>query len=158
MRRRFIPDETGFTYYRLFTSYFIDGRVFFRTFTFYIVFYDLFLNWFLGPDHLIFVGVGRGVGNFFWVWIFFFSALLFAGILFHQNKSLQGFFLFLARRAWDRAPYSWNMVNLFSYVSTHRGDVIYLETVRWPVNCFVLLDREQRSIWYFLASLEAQEN
>ena len=158
MRRRFIPDETGFTYYRLFTSYFIDGRVFFRTFTFYIVFYDLFLNWFLGTDHLIFVGVGRGVGNFFWVWIFFFSALLFAGILFHQNKSLQGFFLFLARRAWDRAPYSWNMVNLFSYVSTHRGDVIYLETVRWPVNCFVLLDREQRSIWYFLASLEAQEN
>ena len=90
MRRRFIPDETGFTYYRLFTSYFIDGRVFFRTFTFYIVFDDLFLNWFLGTDHLIFVGVGRGVGNFFWVWIFFFSALLFAGILFHQNKSLHG--------------------------------------------------------------------
>ena len=55
-----------------------------------------------------------------------------------------------AKRAWDRAPYSWNMVNLFSlgchvtdrayvrtrlqivraHVSTHRGDVIYLEAVR----------------------------
>ena len=113
-----------------------------------------------------------------------------------------------AKRAWDRAPYPWNMVNLFSFgchvidrayvrtyvnrlygwgrgdyqkegrgvscvswqvhifnrrtltiwsidscpnriatdqypmtisrahVSTHRGDVIYLEAVCWPVNCF----------------------
>ena len=35
--------ETGFTLF--FTSYFIDGRVFFRIFTFYIVFDDLFVNW-----------------------------------------------------------------------------------------------------------------
>ena len=53
---------------------------------------------------------------------------------------------------------NWQLSKQDSHVSTHRGDVIYLETVRWPVNCFVLLDREQRSIWYFLASLEAQEN
>ena len=40
-------------------------------------------------------------------------------------------------------------------MSTHQGDVIYLEAVRWPV---VLLDRDQCSISYFLASLRAQEN
>ena len=39
------------------------------------------------------------------------------------------------------------------HVSTHRGDVIYLEAVRWPV---VLLDRDQCSISYFLASLRTQ--
>ena len=42
-----------------------------------------------------------------------------------------------------------------AHVSTHRGDVIYLEAVRWPV---VLLDRNQCSISYFLASLRALEN
>ena len=42
-----------------------------------------------------------------------------------------------------------------AHVSTHQGDVIYLEAVRWPV---VLLDRDQCSISYFLASLRAQEN
>ena len=26
-----------------------------------------------------------------------------------------------------------------SHMSTHRGDVIYLEAVRWPVNCFTRL-------------------
>ena len=41
-----ILDETGFTRKRFFTSYFIDGRVFLRMFTFYIVLDDLFLNWF----------------------------------------------------------------------------------------------------------------
>ena len=42
-----------------------------------------------------------------------------------------------------------------AHVSTHRGDVIYLEVVRWPV---VLLDRDLCSISYFLPSLRAQEN
>ena len=42
-----------------------------------------------------------------------------------------------------------------AHVSTHQGDVIYLKAVRWPV---VLLDRDQCSISYFLASLRAQEN
>ena len=41
-----ILHETGFTHERFFTSYFINHRVFFRIFTFYIVFDDLFLNWF----------------------------------------------------------------------------------------------------------------
>ena len=43
MRKRLILHETGFTLF--FISYFIDGRVFFRMFTSYIVFDDLFLNW-----------------------------------------------------------------------------------------------------------------
>ena len=42
--RWLILDKTGFTRWRFFTSYFIDGRVFFRIFTFYIVLNDLFLN------------------------------------------------------------------------------------------------------------------
>ena len=41
-----------------------------------------------------------------------------------------------------------------AHVSTHRGDVIYLEAVRWPENCLkYMLDRNQCSISYFLASL-----
>ena len=40
-----------------------------------------------------------------------------------------------------------------AHMSTHRGDVIYLEAVRWPV---VLLDRDQCSISYFLASLRTE--
>ena len=42
-----------------------------------------------------------------------------------------------------------------AHVSTHQGDVIYFEAVRGPV---VLLDRDQCSISYFVASLRAQEN
>ena len=41
-------------------------------------------------------------------------------------------------------------------VSTHRGDVTYLEAVRYQL--IVLVDRDQCSISYFLASLGAQEN
>jgi len=44
MRRWLILDETGFTHQRFFTSHLIDGRVFFRIFTFYIIFDNLFLN------------------------------------------------------------------------------------------------------------------
>ena len=40
-------------------------------------------------------------------------------------------------------------------MSTHQGDVIYFEAVRGPV---VLLDRDQCSVLYFVASLRAQEN
>ena len=40
MRRRLILYETGFPLQTFFTSYFIDGRVFLRIFTFYIVFDD----------------------------------------------------------------------------------------------------------------------
>ena len=36
--------ETGFPRLKFFNPYFIEGRVFFRIFTFYIVFDDLFLN------------------------------------------------------------------------------------------------------------------
>ena len=36
------------------------------------------------------------------------------------------------RIATDQYP----MTISWAHVSTHRGDVIYLETVRWPVNCF----------------------
>ena len=43
MRRRLMLHETGFTLF--FNSYFIDGWVFFRIFTFYILFDDLFPNW-----------------------------------------------------------------------------------------------------------------
>ena len=42
MWRRFILYETGFPRLKVFTSYFIDGRVFFRIFTFYISFDDLY--------------------------------------------------------------------------------------------------------------------
>ena len=38
-------------------------------------------------------------------------------------------------------------------VSTHRGDVIYLEAVQ----LIVLVDRDQCSISYFLASLRAHQ-
>ena len=37
--------ETGFPRLKFFSPYFIDGRVFFRVFTFDIVFDDLSLNW-----------------------------------------------------------------------------------------------------------------
>ena len=47
----------------------------------------------------------------------------------------------------------YHMTISWAHVSTHRGDVIYLEAVRWPV---VLLDRDQCSMSYFLASLRAQ--
>ena len=40
-----------------------------------------------------------------------------------------------------------------AHLSTHWGDVIYFEAVRWQVNCFT-----RCSISYFLASLGAQEN
>ena len=36
MRRRLILYKIGFTRQRFFTSYFIDGRVFFRIFTFFV--------------------------------------------------------------------------------------------------------------------------
>ena len=42
MWRRLILHETGFPRLKFFTSYFIDGRVFFRIFAFYIVFDDLY--------------------------------------------------------------------------------------------------------------------
>ena len=43
-----------------------------------------------------------------------------------------------------------------AHVSTHWGDVIYLEAVRWPVNCFT----RSRTMFnlILLASLGAQEN
>ena len=43
-----------------------------------------------------------------------------------------------------------------AHLSTHWGDVIYLEAVRWPVNCFTT----SRTIFnlILLASLGAQEN
>ena len=40
MKRRLILHEKLFPRYKFFTSYLIDGRVFFRIFTFYIVFDD----------------------------------------------------------------------------------------------------------------------
>ena len=40
MRRRLILDKTGFTRYRFFTSFYIEGRVFFRTFTPFAVHYE----------------------------------------------------------------------------------------------------------------------
>ena len=45
MRRRFYTEQDWLPK-RFYTSYLIDGREFFRIFTFYIVFDDLFLNWF----------------------------------------------------------------------------------------------------------------
>ena len=48
------------------------------------------------------------------------------------------------------------MTILRAHASTHRGEVIYLEAVRWPVNCFTR--SRHPSISYFLASLGAQEN
>ena len=42
MWRRLILHETGFPRVKFFTSYFIDGRVFFRIFAFYMVFDDLY--------------------------------------------------------------------------------------------------------------------
>ena len=42
MWRRLILHETGFPRLKFSTSYFIDGRVFFRIFAFYIVFDDLY--------------------------------------------------------------------------------------------------------------------
>ena len=44
MRRQLIVHETGYPRLEFFTSYFIDGRVFFRIFAFYSVLDDLFLN------------------------------------------------------------------------------------------------------------------
>ena len=44
MRRRLILPKTGFPRQKFFTSYFIDGRLVFRIFTFYIVFDDLLLT------------------------------------------------------------------------------------------------------------------
>ena len=38
--------ETGFPSKKIFNTYLIDGRVFFRIFNFYMVFDDLFLNLF----------------------------------------------------------------------------------------------------------------
>ena len=136
------------------------------------------------------------------------------------------------KRAWDRAPYSWNMVNLFSFVvtwltertyvrtyastdctggvretikkegrgvsgvvfasphllyrtlsiwsidscqnriatdqypmtisrahvSTHRSDVICLETVRWPVNCFTRSRTMFNLILFSWFGIGTQEN
>ena len=56
------------------------------------------------------------------------------------------------RIATDQSP----MTISHAYVSTHRGDVIYLELSADQL--IVLLDREQCPISYFLASLGAQEN
>ena len=52
----------------------------------------------------------------------------------------------------------YHMTISWAHVSTHRGEVIYLEAVRSPVNCFTRSRSwfNQCSISYFLASLRAQ--